>query len=134
MHHEAEMTNIAPKLCDLFRARYAAVLSMLTAILCLCRPPLEYIKPFPKANYKKRGLEALNDKNLPKIEEIFEDPEEQPADSEMAEEKKVNGGSIVQGTVSHSGVRMLKHKRERKMIQKRVKMLTHMKNIKQLQK
>jgi len=52
MHHEAEMNNIAPKLCELFRAR----------------PPLPYFKPMPKANYKRRGLAPLIDKNLPGLD------------------------------------------------------------------
>jgi len=38
---------------------------------------------------------------------------------------------VQQVSVSHSGVRMLKHKKERKMAQKRLKMLAHMKKTKE---
>ena len=70
------------------------------------------------------------------MEQLFEEPNREPDNVEMPEEKKGQEKEIalLQGSISHSGVRMLKHKRERKMAQKRVKMLEHMKKVKQQQK
>jgi hypothetical protein len=53
MHREAEMTNIAPKLCELFRAR----------------PPMEIIKTIRKPCYKKKPYRPLVDPYLASLEE-----------------------------------------------------------------
>ena len=66
------------------------------------------------------------------MEELFEDPLKDAENVDMPDEKK-SEPKVLQGYISHSGVRMLKHKRERKMAQKKVKMLQHLKNVKQLQ-
>ena len=52
---------------------------------------------------------------------------------EHDEVKKIDN-LMVQSLKSHSGVRMLKQKRERKMAQKREKMLAHMAELKDLRK
>lgn len=52
---------------------------------------------------------------------------------EYDENKKIDS-LIVQSLKGHSGVRMLKHKRERKMATKREKMMTHMTELKELRK
>lgn len=58
---------------------------------------------------------------------MFEDPEKEAENIDMVEKDS----KVQQVSVSHSGVRMLKHKKERKMAQKRLKMLSHMKKTKE---
>jgi hypothetical protein len=52
---------------------------------------------------------------------------------DLNQAKKIDN-LLVGSLKGHSGVRMLKHKRERKMAQKREEMLKHMNELKDLRK